>query len=48
MTGVALAKDVIGVQASYFYLSYAHSPPLAGPVQESARSVGPDVLQRPD
>lgn len=30
MTGPALTADAVGVRASYFYLSYAHSPPLVG------------------
>ncbi|HZR50983.1 MAG TPA: TIR-like protein FxsC [Streptosporangiaceae bacterium] len=30
MTGPALTADAVGVRASYFYLSYAHSPPLEG------------------
>jgi FxsC-like protein len=34
MSEVVIAPDAVTVQASYFFLSYAHSPPLAGTPQE--------------
>jgi FxsC-like protein len=33
VTGLAAALDAVGLRASYFFLSYAHSPPLAGTPQ---------------
>lgn len=30
MSGVASTRDAVALRASYFYVSYAHSPPLAG------------------
>lgn len=35
MSDVAMAAGAVSVQASYFYLSYAHSPPLAGTPQDA-------------
>jgi FxsC-like protein len=33
MSDIAIAPDTVMLQASYFFLSYAHSPPLAGAPQ---------------
>jgi FxsC-like protein len=30
MNSAAVTRDAVAIRASYFYLSYAHSPPLAG------------------
>ena len=33
MSGGAVTRDAVALRASYFYVSYAHSPPLAGTPQ---------------
>jgi FxsC-like protein len=33
MSGVTVTRDAVALRASYFYVSYAHSPPLAGTPQ---------------
>jgi FxsC-like protein len=33
MSGAAITRDPVALRASYFYVSYAHSPPLAGTPQ---------------